>query len=186
MEQTLIEKILCNYNHLKGKYLGCFCKDEMSKLIDQIKLNIKQDVNPSAFALINMGETDTNGEHWMGLVINKTTNSCGYFDSFQRNFKWLNSALMTIFDNVHKTNHVVQVESSQICGLHMIYFIECMMDPKDLTTPTINVNVGQYVRKHYDTTSTNVNLKDKDIVNHLSKKFKMNFDMLLKPQKMTH
>ena len=154
----------------------------MSKLINQIKLNIKQDVNP----LINIGETNTNGEHWMGLVINKTTNSCSYFDSFSRNFKWLNNALMTIFDNIHKTNHVVQAESSQTCGLHTIYFIVHMMDPKNLTTPTINVNVSQYVRKHYDTTSTNVNLKDKDIVNHLSKKFKTNFDMLLKPQKMTH
>ena len=160
----------------------------MSKLIDQIKLNIKQDVNPCAFALINMGETNTNGEHWMGLVMNKTTDSCSYFDSFGKNFKWLNlnSALITIFDNVHKTNHVVQAESSQTCGLHTIYFIVCMMDPKDLTTPTINVNVGQYVRKHYDTTSTNVNLKDKDIMNHLSKKFKTNFNMLLIPLKMTH
>ena len=77
---------------------------------------------------------------------------------------------MTIFDNIHKTNHVVQAESSQTCGLYTIYFIVCMMYPKDLTTPTINVNVGQYVRKHYDTTSTNVNLTDKDIMNHLSKK----------------
>ena len=135
----------------------------MSKLIDQIKLNIKQYVNPHAFALINMGETNTNGEHWMGLVINKTTNLCSYFDSFGRNFKWLNNALMIIFDNVHKTNHVVQVESSQTCGLHTIYFIVCMMDPKDLTTPTINVNVGQYIRKHYDITSTN---QSSDILQH--------------------
>ena len=90
----------------------------------------------------------------MGLVINKTTNLCSYFDRFGRNFKWLNNALMTIFDNVHKTNHVVQAKSSQTCGLHTIYFIVRMMDPKDLTTPTINVNVSQYIRKHYNTTTT--------------------------------
>ena len=81
---------------------------------------------------------------------------------------------------MHKTNHVVQAESTQICGLHMIYFIVRMMDPKNTTKPIVNVNVGQYVRDHYNTSSKNASLKDKDIVKHLSKKFKTNFDMLLK------
>ena len=63
----------------------------------------------------------------------------------------------------------------------MIYFIVRMMDPKNTTKPI--VNVGQYVRDHYDTSSKNASLKDKDIVKHLSKKFKTNFDMLLKAAK---
>ena len=57
-----------------------------------------------------------------------------------------------------------------------------MMDPqkKQTNKPIVNVNVSQYVRDHYDTSSKNASLKDKDIVKHLSKKFKTNFDMLLK------
>ena len=92
----------------------------------------------------------------------------------------VNDTLHLLFKNVHKTNHVVQAESTQTCGLHTIYFIVCMMDPKNTTKPIVNVNVGQYVRDHYDTSSKNASLKDKDIVKHLSKKFKTNFDMLLK------
>ena len=92
----------------------------------------------------------------------------------------LNDTLHLLFKNVHRTNHVVQAESTQTCGLHTIYFIVCMMDPKNTTKPIVNVNVGQYVRDHYDTSSKNASLKDKDIVKHLSKKFKTNFDMLLK------
>ena len=178
-----MERVLNNYTHLHGKYLGCFCKDEMDKLLSRLKTNIIQEVNPRAFALINTAESHTGGEHWMGLVINKTTNSSGYFDSFGCNFTWLNDTLRLLFKNVHKTNHVVQAESTQTCGLHMIYFIVCMMDPKNTTKPIVNVNVSQYVRDHYDTSSKNASLKDKDIVKHLSKKFKTNFDMLLKTPK---
>ena len=87
----------------------------------------------------------------MGLVINKTTDCCGFFDTFEQNFKWLNDTLLNLFKEVHKTNHVVQTETAQICGLHMIYFIVRMMNPKDTTNMTQTVNVGQYVRCHYDT-----------------------------------
>ena len=62
----------------------------------------------------------------------------------------------------------------------MIYFIVRMMDPKNTTKPIVNVNVDQFVRDHDDKSSKNASLKDKDIVKHLSKKFKTNFDMLLK------
>ena len=155
----------------------------MDKLLSELKTNIIQEVTPRAFALINMAESHTRGEHWMGLVINKTTNSCGYFDSFGCNFTWLNNTLHLLFKNVHKTNHVVQAESTQTSGLHMIYFIVCMMDPKNTTKPIVNVNVSQYVRDHYDTSSINTSLKDKDIIKHLFKKFKTNFNMLLKTPK---
>ena len=93
MEQSLIEKILSSYDHLKGKYLGCFCKDQMDDLRKAINMNIAQDLHPEAFALINTGELKSSGEHWMGVVINKETNSCGYFDSFWRCFNWLEEAL---------------------------------------------------------------------------------------------
>ena len=86
-------------------------------------------------------------------MINKTTNSSGYFDSFGHNFTWLNNTLHLLFKNVHKTTHVVQAESTQTCGLHMIYFIVHMMDPKNTTKPIVNVSVCQYVRDHYDTSS---------------------------------
>ena len=75
MEQSLMERVLNNYAHLRGKYLGCFCKDEMGKLLSKLKTNIIQEVNPWAFALINTAESHTGGEHWMGLVTNKTIRS---------------------------------------------------------------------------------------------------------------
>ena len=175
MEQTFIEKIFTNYDHLKGKYLGCFCKDQVEQLSKKIETNLKQDVvNPCTFALINTGSISSSGEHWMGLVINKTTDCCGFFDTFGRNFKWLNDTLLNLFKEVNKTNHVVQTENVQRCGLHTIYFIVRIMNPKGTTNMTRTVNVGQYVRRHYDT-----HLKDEHIVRHLSIKFKTDFNMLL-------
>ena len=44
-----------------------------------------------------------------------------------------------------------------------------MMNPKDVTNLARQVNVGQYVRCHYDTKSNDTHLKDDDIVKHLSK-----------------
>ena len=177
MEQSFVERVLNNYTYLHRKYLGCFCKDEMDNLLNELKMNILQEVNPRAFALINTAESHTRGEQWMGPVINKTTNFSGYFDSFGRNFTLLNNTLHLLFKNVHKTNHVVQAESTQTCGLHTIYFIVRMIDPKNTTKPIVNVNVGQYVRDHYDTSSKNASLKDKDIAKgHLrSKKVELKF-----------
>ena len=37
MEQSFIEKIFTNYSHLRGKYIGCFCKDQMEQLSNEIK-----------------------------------------------------------------------------------------------------------------------------------------------------
>ena len=179
MEQSFIEKIFSNYDHLKGKYLGCYCKDQMEQFSKAIKLSFLHDPNPRVFTLINTGLLASSGEHWMGIVINKNTKCCGYFDSFARGFKWLNGTLHNHFNEVHKTNHVVQSESSQTCGLHTIYFIVRMMNPKDNTMATRTVNVGHYVRRHYDTSSNDAKLKDRHIVNHLSEKFKTNFNMLL-------
>ena len=103
--------------------------------VEQTQDKLLQEVHPWAFALINTAESHTGGEHWMGLVINKTTNCSEYFDSFGRNFTWLNNTLHLLFKNVHKTNHVVQAESTQTCGLHTIYFIVRMMDPKTQLNP---------------------------------------------------
>ena len=183
MEQDFVEKIFQNYDHLKGKYIGCFCKDQMDELSRKIKINMAHDVNPRAFALINTGHLSSSGEQWMGLVVNKVTKCCGYFDSFGRYFKWLHEPLKKIFNEVHRTSHIVQAESSQTCGLHSIYFIVRMMNPKDVTNMTRQVNVGQYVRRHYDTKSNDTHLKDDDIVKHLSKKFNTNFNMLLPPKR---
>ena len=122
--------------------MGCFCKDEMDKLLSELKTNIIQEVNPWAFALINKSERHTGGGHWMGLVINKTKNSSGYFDSFGRNFTWLNNTLHLLFKNVHKRNHVVQAEGTQTCGLHTIYFMVRMMDPKNTTKPMVKTSLS--------------------------------------------
>ena len=138
-----------------------------------------QDPNPPVFTLINTGDLASNSEHWMGVVLNKSTNSTVYFDSFGRTFDWSENTLRKHFNEVHKTNHKVQSESTQMCSLHTIYFIIRMMNPKDTTNMTRTINVGQYVRRHYDTKSNDATLKDEHIVNHLSKKFKTNFKMLL-------
>ena len=59
----------------------------MHQLDSLIAINLLQDPSPKTFALINTGELKTNGEHWMAVVINKRTNSCGYFDSFGETFQ---------------------------------------------------------------------------------------------------
>ena len=85
----------------------------------------------------------------------------------------LNDTLHLLFKNVHKTNHVVQAESTQTCGLHTIYFIVRMMDPKNTTKPIVNVNVGQYVRDHYDTSSKNASLNDKELLSTCLRNLKL-------------
>ena len=55
-----------------------------------------------------------------------------------------------------------------------------MMDPFNKSSYAMNVNIGEYVRVHYQTKEDNAVLKDKDIVNYLSRKFHTNFSMLLK------
>ena len=144
---------------------------------------MNQDPNPHVFTLINTGDLASNGEHWMRVVLNKSTNSIRYFDSFGRTFDWLENTLRKHFNEVHKTNHKVQSESTQTCGLHTIYFKVRMMNPKDTTNMTRTINMGQYVRCHYNTKSNDATLKDEHILNHLSKKFKTNFNMLL-PQRV--
>ena len=61
----------------------------------------------------------------------------------------------------------------------MLYFIIRMMDPFNKSSYIRSVNAGEYIRTHYDTKEDNAILKDKDIINHLSKKFHTNFSMLL-------
>ena len=113
--------------------------------------------------------------------MNKRTNSSGYFDLFGRTFKWLENTLNNNhFDHVHKTKHVVQSESVFTCGLHTIYFIIRMMDPMNKLSYVTSVNVGEYFRLHYDTKDGNHIVKDRDVVNHLLRKFHTNFAMLLK------
>ena len=116
----------------------------------------------------------------MGIVMNKETNSCGFFDSFGRNFSWLEDTLKKHFNFAHKTRHVIQSTSSSTCGLHTLYFIIKMVDPMNKSNCAKNVNVGEYVRIHYNTKEENPILKGKDIVEHLSKKCHTNFSMLLK------
>ena len=172
-------KNICKLRPPQRQYLGCFCKDQMDNLSKSIRINMNQDPNPRIFTLINTENLASNSEHWMGIVMNKLTNCGRFFDSFSRTFDWLENMLHKHFNKVHKTNHKVQSESTQTCGLHTIYFIVCMMNPKDTTNMTRTINVGQYVRCHYDTKSNDATLKDEYIVDHLSKKFKTNFNMLL-------
>ena len=75
-----INKIFSNYDHLCGWYLGCFCKDEMDKLQTTIVQTVS--MYERSFALLNTGSKHSNGEHWMGLVINMRTRHAGYFDTF--------------------------------------------------------------------------------------------------------
>ena len=116
----------------------------------------------------------------MGLVMNKATDYCGYFDSFGHRFKWLEDTFKIHCKHVHKTKHVVQAENTATCGLHTIYFIIRLMEPGSKSPTNENVDIGECVRKHYDTKSTNARVKDKHVVEHLSKKFCTNFSMLPK------
>ena len=73
MEQKFLKKTFSNYDHLKNKYRGFFCKDEMDKLIKAIKS--ERSLHERIFALINTGTKQSSGEHWMGLIINHRINS---------------------------------------------------------------------------------------------------------------
>ena len=161
----------------RGKYLGCFCKDEMDDLSNAIRRD--NSLHEHTFAIVNTGLKESSGEHWMGVIMNKRTNSSGYFDTFGRRFPWLIDTLKKHFNNVHRTRHVVQSEDVSTCSLHVLYFIIRMMDPFNKSSYVRNVNVGNYTRVHYDTKEDNAILKDKDIVRHLSNKFHTNFSMLL-------
>ena len=146
----MIEKIFKAYSHLKNdKYLGCFCKDQMSLLIKNIYQTKLHSLQHRHYGLINSGTYESHGEHWIGLVVDFSANLCGYFDSFGRSFCWLNNALKTQFKHVHKSKYVLQSSSTSTCGLHSIYFIINMMDKRNETKSYDTVNVGKYNRKHY-------------------------------------
>ena len=120
MEQSFLEKIFKNYDHLSGdKYLGCICEDKMDDLSNAIQRD--NSLHDRTFALINTRVKGSNGEHWMRVIMNKRTNTCGYFDSFDRKFPWLINTLKKHFNNVHGTKYVVQAESVSMCGLHTLY-----------------------------------------------------------------
>ena len=71
MEQSFVKKIFTNYSHLKGKYIGYFCKDQMEQFSNEIKKDKSLSLHKRTFALISTGTIDSNGEHWMGVVMNK-------------------------------------------------------------------------------------------------------------------
>ena len=145
MEQAFLEKIFKNYAHLKGKYIGCFCRDQMEGFSKAIKLDRSLSLHERTFMLINTGTISSNGEHWIGVVMNKKTTLCVYFDSFGRTFDWLENTLNKHFNFVHKTRHIVQSESVWTCGLHTLYFIIRMMDPiKNQTTRTMSTLVNMF------------------------------------------
>ena len=179
----MIEKIFRAYHHLgQRRYLGCFCKDQMDQLYDKLCKTKIQSLQPRHYCLINSGNYTDQGEHWIGLVVDFSSNSCGYFDSFGHSFKWLNDTLKCHLRNVHKSKYVLQSTSTSTCGLHSIYFIINMMDNRHKSTNFYkNVDVGEYNRKHYETSNPDTSIKDLDIVKHLSRKFNTNLSMLLKP-----
>ena len=183
MDQEMIEKIFRAYAHLQSsRYLGCFCKDQMDKLHFELTTTVTKSLQHRHYALINSGNYVDNGEHWIGLVVDFSTHCAGYFDSFGRSFPWLNETLHKHFPFVKKSKYVLQSASTSTCGLHTIYFIINMMDPRNEQFKFYKyVDVGDYNRRHYETSDPNVALKDADIVDHLSKKFKTNFNILLKP-----
>ena len=94
----------------------------------------------------------------------------------------ITSSSSTNIGNVHKSKYILQSTSTSTCVLHSIYFIINMMDNRHNSTNFYkSVDVGEYNRKHYETSNPNTSIKDLDIVKHLSRKFNTNFSMLLKP-----
>ena len=55
-----------------------------------------------------------------------------------------------------------------------------MMDPINRSSYVRIVNVEEYVRFHYDTKDGNHIIKDRDVVNHLSRKFHTNLAVIKK------
>ena len=139
---AVIDQQFQYYDHLKGKHLGCFCKDEMEKLQRMIMQTAS--MYERLFSLINTRCKHSNREHWMGLVINMGSKHTGYFDTFGRHFKWLCNAMEQLFSGAfHKSRYKVQSESSATCGLHTVSFIIHMIDPRNHTKYVETVNAGQ-------------------------------------------
>ena len=148
--------------------------DKLSSAIVKERL-----LHEKIFALINTGTKTSNGEHWMGTIINRRSNALGYFDSFGRNFPWLINTIKEHSKTVHQTRHNIQAEPVSTCGLHSLYFIIRMMDPLNKASYMTNVYVGEYVCAHHDMKEGDTILMNNNIVHHLSKTFKMNLSMLL-------
>ena len=157
----MIEKIFRAYQHLgRRRYLGCFCKDQMDRLDEKLRETKLHSLQPRHYGLINSGNYEDRGEHWIGLVVDFSTNSCGYFDSFGRSFKWLNDTLKCHLRNVHKSKYILQSTSTSTCGLHSIYFIINMMDARYKSTNFYRyVDVGEYNRRHYETSNPSTSIK---------------------------
>ena len=118
------------------------------------------------FALINTGKIDLNGEHWMGVVMNKQAKSSGYFDLFGKTFKLLENTLN--FDHIHKTRHVVQSESVSTCGLHTVHVIIRMMDPMNKSSYVKKFNVLYQIKiNRFLTKCLNIAVFDRKIVKFL-------------------
>ena len=177
MDQQFLEKMFNSYNYLRGQYLGCFCKDKMDKLQRMIMQTVS--MYERLFALLNTRSKHSNREHWMGLVVNMRTRHAWYFDTFGCRFKWLCDAIKQLFpDKFLHTLYKVQSKLSATCGLHTVSFIIRMTDQKNKSKYTKTIDIGHYTHSNYDVKEASTKLKDQDIVNHLSRKFKANFNML--------
>ena len=71
---SILGKNLQNYTHLKGKCIGCFCRDQMEEFSKAIKLDRLVSLHKRTFALINTGMVSSSGEHWMGIVMEQKDN----------------------------------------------------------------------------------------------------------------
>ena len=94
----------------------------MEEFSKAIKLDQSVSLHERTFALINTGMISSNGEHCMGVVMNKKTTSCGYFDSFGRTFDWLENTLNKHFNFVHKTEtHCTIRKCLDVWVTHVIF-----------------------------------------------------------------
>ena len=81
--------------------------------------------------------------------------------------------MVQLFPNkFHLTFYKVQSKSSATCGLHTVYFIVRMTDPKNKSKYTETIDLRQYTRSNYDVKEAGTKLKDQDIVNiyHINSK----------------
>ena len=111
MDSNEIEDILSYDKH----FMGCFASNQLPSVASPFPKSL----------IINTAPSNTVGEHWVALVLNK--NKCFYFDSF--GLPVLNQDILHFlckYKKVTYTDVCIQSTISDYCGKFCIAFINSL------------------------------------------------------------
>ena len=121
MNNFLIEKVLRSNKCVKEIFIGCFPKD----IIPTPSVEIAQ--KSKLAYVINTGNSDTTGQHWVCFLVDRNKGIIYYFDSlgFAPYFYEYIGNFIKRFNiyNVCHNKHRVQGLNSSVCGQYCILFL---------------------------------------------------------------